>query len=107
MHLAPVYGVNRSKPDATSIRGATFGGVVFMRISEEDVLSAIVERAGDGYCLVADVLPSLPKLGHADRHRALRRSVNRGLVIQRRGPDGREHVAIASEGWRLLRSRAA
>ena len=55
----------------------------------------------------ADVLRSLPKLGHADRHRALRRSVNRGLVIQRRGPDGREHVAVASEGWRLLRSRAA
>lgn len=107
MHFAPVYGVNRSKPDATSIRGATFGVVAFKRITEEDVLSAIVERAGDGYCLVADVLPSLPKLGHADRHRALRRSVNRGLVIQRRGPDGREHVAIASEGWRLLRSRAA
>jgi hypothetical protein len=78
------------------------------RITDEDVLTAIVERAGDGYCLVADVLPRFPsRLSHADRRRALHRSVNRGLVIQRRGPDGLEHVAVASEGWRLLRAEAA
>jgi len=74
------------------------------RISDGDVLAAIVERAGDGYCLVADLLPSLPKLSHADRRRALHRAVARGLVIERRGPDGRAHVAIASEGWRQLRA---
>jgi len=77
------------------------------RITDEDVLKAIVERAGDGYCLAADLLPSLPKFAHADRHRALRRAVNRGLVLERRGPDGRQHVAISSEGWRLLRAQAA
>jgi len=74
------------------------------RISDGDVLAAIVEQAGDGYCLVADLLPSLPKLSHADRRRALHRAVARGLVIERRGPDGRAHVAIASEGWRQLRA---
>ena len=80
------------------------------RITDEDILRAIENLAGDGYCLAADVLPSLPKFrtqsasGHADRRRALHRCVSRGLVIQRRGPDGREHVAIASEGWRLLRA---
>jgi hypothetical protein len=74
------------------------------RITDEDVLAAIVDQAGDGYCLIADVLPSLPKLGHADRRRALKRSVNRGLVLERRGPDGRLHVAVASEGWRQLRA---
>jgi hypothetical protein len=78
------------------------------RINDEDVLEAIVELCGDGYCLVADVLPLLAsRFSHADRRRAVHRSVNRGLVLQRRGPDGREHVALASEGWRLLRSRAA
>jgi hypothetical protein len=78
------------------------------RITDEHVLEAIVELAGDGYCLVADVLPHLPgRFSHADRRRAVHRSVNRGLVLQRRGPDGREHVALASEGWRLLRARAA
>jgi hypothetical protein len=76
------------------------------RITDEDVLQAIYETAGDGFCLTADLLPSLPKRTHADRRRALHRAVNRGLVIQRRGPEGREHVAIASEGWRRLRSAA-
>jgi hypothetical protein len=74
------------------------------RITDGDVLGAIVDRAGDGYCPIADVLPLLPKLGHADRRRAVHRAVGRGLVLQRRGPDGREHVAVASEGWRQLRA---
>jgi hypothetical protein len=76
------------------------------RITDEDVLEAIVERASDGYCLAMEVLPSLPKLGHADRRRALHRCVKSGLVIERRGPDGRAYVALASEGWRLLRAAA-
>jgi hypothetical protein len=76
------------------------------RITDEDVLAAIVDRAGDGYCPTADLLPSLPKLTHADRRRAIHRAINHGLVIQRRAPDGREHVAIASEGWRTLRAAA-
>ena len=79
----------------------------FKRITDDDVLQAIDALTGDGYCLAADVLPQLPRRSHADRRRALHRSVGRGLVIQRRGPDGRSYVAIASEGWRLLRERAA
>jgi hypothetical protein len=78
------------------------------RITDEEVLRAIVEFAGDGYCLTADLLPLFPgRFSHADRRRALHRAINRGLVIQRRGPDGREHVTVASEGWRQLRARAA
>ncbi len=53
-----------------------------------------------------ELLPRLPKRTHAERRRALHRAVSHGLVIQRRAPDGREHVAIASEGWRLLRAAA-
>jgi hypothetical protein len=74
------------------------------RITDEDVLSSIVELAGDGYCLVAELLHLLPKRTHADRRRALNRSVNRGLVLERRAPDGRAYVAVASEGWRQLRA---
>ena len=77
------------------------------RITDEDVLGSIVELAGDGYCLVAELLPSLPRRAHVDRSRALHRSINRGLVIERRGPDGRAYVAVASEGWRRLRAPAA
>jgi hypothetical protein len=74
------------------------------RITDEDVLAAIVERAGDGYCPLAEVLPSLPKLGHRDRRRAVHRAITRGLVLERRGLDGRAYVAVASEGWRQLRA---
>ena len=76
------------------------------RITDEIVLASIVELAGDGYCLLPDLLHSLPKLGHADRRRAIHGAVNRGLVIERRGPDGRVYVAVASEGWRRLRDAA-
>jgi hypothetical protein len=77
------------------------------RITDEIVLAAIVELVGDGYCPVAELLPSLPRRTHADRRRALLGSVDRGLVIERRGPDGRAYVAVASEGWRQLRARPA
>jgi hypothetical protein len=76
------------------------------RITDEDVLGSIVELAGDGYCLVPDLLPRLPKRTYAHRRRALSRAVNRGLVLERRGPDGRVHVALASEGWRRYRAAA-
>ena len=74
------------------------------RITDDDVLAAIVDLAGDGYCPVAEVLRSLPRLSHADRRRAVKRAVNAGLLIERRGPDGRAHVTVASEGWRRLRA---
>ena len=74
------------------------------KITDEIVLAAIVELAGDGYCTVSELLPVLPRRTHADRRRALNRSINRGLVIERRGPDGRLFVAVASEGWRRLRA---
>lgn len=77
------------------------------RITDEDVLEAIREAAGDGFCRAADLIPSLPKRSHADRRRAVHRAVSRGLVIQRRGPDGRAYVTVASEGWRQLRARRA
>jgi hypothetical protein len=82
-------------------------GVARKRITDEDVLGALMELVGDGYSPSADLLPLLAgRFSHADRRRALHRAVNRGLLIQRRAPDGREHVAIASEGWRRLRAAA-
>jgi hypothetical protein len=85
---------------------ATVSAMALKRITDEIVLQAIVENAGDGYCALPDLFHSLPKLGHADRRRAVQRSVNSGLVLERRGPDGRMHVALSSEGWRRLRDAA-
>jgi hypothetical protein len=77
------------------------------RITDEEVLAAIVELAGDGYCLVPELLRVLPSRTHSDRQRAVNRAVKNGFVLERRGPDGRKHVALASEGWRQLRAQAA
>jgi hypothetical protein len=77
------------------------------KITDEIVLEAIVELCGDGYCRVSELLPSLPKRTHADRRRAVHRAVNRGLVLERRGPDGGIWIAISSEGWRQRRTQAA
>jgi hypothetical protein len=74
------------------------------RLNDERVLEAAAELAGDGYCLVPELIAALPRRTHADRRRAIKRSVNRGLLIERRGPDGRARVALSAEGWRILRS---
>jgi hypothetical protein len=74
------------------------------KLNDERVLEATAELAGDGYCLIAELIAALPRRTHADRRRAIKRSVNRGLLIERRGPDGRARVALSAEGWRILRS---
>jgi hypothetical protein len=73
-----------------------------MRAPEpREVLAAITHLGGDGYVPVYDLLLALP----GDRRtaqRGLRRAANHGLVLERRGPDGRRYVAVASDGWALL-----
>jgi hypothetical protein len=76
------------------------------RIEDRQILGAIEALAGDGYAPMPEVIAALPRRSHADRRRAIHRSVSRGLAIERRGPDGRSYLAIASEGWRLLREAA-
>jgi hypothetical protein len=70
----------------------------------ERVLAAIVELADDGFCRRADLGPRFPRLGERDLRQAVRRAVGRGLLLERRGPDQRIHLALSSEGWDLLRS---
>jgi hypothetical protein len=75
--------------------------------SDSEVLDAIRTLAGDGYCPAYSL--HLEPFRHLDRRvlgRALRRAANRGLILERRGPDGRRYVAVAAEGWRLIEARA-
>ena len=67
-----------------------------------EILDGIERLAGDGYCPAYD----LHIAAFRDRDRGavrsgLRRAVSHGLVLERRGPDGRRYVGIASEGWRI------
>jgi hypothetical protein len=70
----------------------------------EDVVTAIVAIADDGYCRRSALRPRFPRLGERDLRRAVRRAVAQGLVLERRGPDGAWHVAVSSEGWNRHRS---
>jgi hypothetical protein len=70
----------------------------------EEIVAATVELADDGFCRRSDLIPRFRKLGERDLRRAVQRAVARGLVLERRGPDGWIYVAAAGEGWELLRS---
>jgi hypothetical protein len=70
--------------------------------SDHEIIEAITKLAGDGYCAAYDL--ELDHFRHVERRtlrKALRRAVNQGLILERRGQDGRRYVAVASEGWRL------
>lgn len=70
----------------------------------EEIVTAIVALADDGFCRRGELTQRFPRLGERDLRRAVRRAVSQGLVLERRGPDGAWHVAVSSEGWNLHRS---
>ena len=73
---------------------------------EATVVGAIRRLADDGYAPVYDVLLEL-RGDRRSAQRGLRRAINRGYVLERRGPDGRMNVAVASDGWQLVEPRSA
>jgi hypothetical protein len=74
------------------------------KIEPEELLAAIAETVDDGFCPMSSLVSWFPKLSHRDLVRLRGRAVRRGLVLERRGPDGKAYVALTSEGWRALRS---
>jgi hypothetical protein len=69
----------------------------------EELLAAIAEAVDDGFCPVSRLIPQFPKLSHRDLVRLRGRALQRGLLLERRGPDGQAYLALTSEGWRALR----
>jgi hypothetical protein len=70
----------------------------------EELLVAIAEAVDDGFCPSSTLISHFPRLGHRELVRLRERAVRRGLILERRGPDGQIYVALTSEGWRALRS---
>jgi hypothetical protein len=66
-----------------------------------EVLGRVTELAGDGYVPGEQVIQSW-RLPRREAVRALRRAIGGGYLLERRGPDRRTYVALASEGWALL-----
>ena len=74
-------------------------------MTDEELLAAVVEFADDGFCPWRDLVPRFRPLSDRDLRRAIGRAVRRGLLLERRAPDGRSYVALTGEGWDLLRAR--
>ncbi len=70
----------------------------------EELLAAIADAVDDGFYPVSGLVSCFPRTGHRDLVRLRRQAVRRGLILERRGPDGKTYLALASEGWRALRS---
>ena len=70
--------------------------------SDDVLLQKVHTLAGDGFCPASEVTVSLHDFERRGVVKALKRAANRGLLLERHGPDGRRYVGLASEGWRLL-----
>jgi hypothetical protein len=71
--------------------------------SDEEILAAIVELADDGFCPRRDLVLHFQS-GERDLRRSISRAIRRGLLLERRGPDGRSYLALSSEGWEQFRA---
>ncbi len=72
-------------------------------IPEREILAAIVELADDGFCSRRELFALFRGRGERTLQRSVARAARHGLVLERRGPDGRSYLALTSEGWELLR----
>jgi hypothetical protein len=70
----------------------------------EELLAAIAEAVDDGFCPASSLVSQFPKLSHREFVRLRGQALRRGLLLERRGPDGQVYLALTSEGWRALRS---
>jgi hypothetical protein len=67
-----------------------------------DLLAAVDRRGGDGFVRRDILAAEFPRSSHGDLRRGIGRAVAGGFLISRRHR-GREHLAVAPEGWTVLR----
>jgi hypothetical protein len=72
--------------------------------SDEEILRAIVAIGDDGFVPRHQLVARFRGQGERDMRRAIGRSARRGLVLERKDPEGRSFVAVSTEGWQALRS---
>jgi hypothetical protein len=72
--------------------------------SDEEILKAIVAIGDDGFVPRHEVVIRFRGQGERDMRRAIGRTARRGLLLERKDPQGRSFLAVSSEGWDALRS---
>jgi hypothetical protein len=79
----------------------SLGGVI---PSDEEILRAIVALGDDGFVPRHEVVIRFRGQGERDMRRAIGRSARRGLLLERKDPEGRSFLAVSGEGWEALRT---
>jgi hypothetical protein len=72
--------------------------------SDEEILRAIVALGDDGFVPRHEVVIRFRGQGERDMRRAIGRTARRGLLLERKDPEGRSFLAVSGEGWEALRS---
>ena len=75
-------------------------------VPEREILAAIVALADDGFCLRRELIARFRGHGERNLRKSIARTARHGLVLERRGTDGRSYLALTSEGWERLRASA-
>lgn len=75
--------------------------------TDEEILTAIVTLADDGFCNRRDLITYFKGTGERVLRKSISRAARRGLVLERRAPDGRRFLTVAAEGWEMLRAEQA
>ena len=75
------------------------------RPTDEEILTAIVALADDGFCERRELFTRLTAFGEYELMKSIARAVRRNLVIERRAK-GRTHLSLTTEGWRVYRERS-
>lgn len=72
--------------------------------SDEEILRAIIDLGDDGFVPRHRLVARFRGQGEREMRRAIGRSARRGLVLERKDPEGRSFVAVSAEGWDALRT---
>jgi hypothetical protein len=73
------------------------------RPEEPELLGAIAELVDDGFASLGELATRLRQFGRRDLTKGYQRLAKRGMVLERRGPDGGIYLALTGEGWQALR----
>jgi hypothetical protein len=72
------------------------------RPEDPELLGAIAELVDDGFASRGALATRLRQFSRRDLTKSYGRLATRGLVLERRGPDGATYLALTGEGWRAL-----
>jgi hypothetical protein len=76
------------------------------RPEDTELLSAIADLVDDGFAALGELATCLRQFGRRDLTKGYLRLAKRGLVLERRAPNGGIYLALTGEGWQALRDGA-